>query len=181
MRAEQAAARRAAEVSSLRATLEGQLGEARRDALDARGALADVKRQLDGLLSGEWLAALEVRGAGHQAAPWGPYACAWPRDIGASEFGRCPAPAGGCWEALGVASGAKGGCELCGRALFLPAACGAVPQRPCVCAPRAGGSGSQCAAPWGSAAAVAAPACQRGGGGTAGAQGPAPHRIITYR
>lgn len=61
MRAEQAAARRAAEVSSLRATLEAQLGEARRDAMDARGALADVKRQLDGLLSGEWLAALEVR------------------------------------------------------------------------------------------------------------------------
>ena len=51
-----------AEVSELRSSLEVSLGEARGEALAAREALAAVKQQLDGLLSEEWVQALEVGG-----------------------------------------------------------------------------------------------------------------------
>ena len=61
LKAEQASARRVAEVSELRSSLEVSLREARGEALAAREALAAVKQQLDGLLSEEWVEALEVR------------------------------------------------------------------------------------------------------------------------
>eukprot|EP00198_Chlamydomonas_reinhardtii_P010923 XP_001700260.1 predicted protein [Chlamydomonas reinhardtii] len=59
LKAEQASARRVAEVSELRSSLEVSLREARGEALAAREALAAVKQQLDGLLSEEWVEALE--------------------------------------------------------------------------------------------------------------------------
>ena len=60
MKAERDAARRAAELAELRMGLEGKLGDARREALVARDEMARVKRDLDSLLTEEFLGVLEA-------------------------------------------------------------------------------------------------------------------------
>ncbi len=60
MKAEHDTARRAAELAELRSGLEGQLGAARREALAVRDEMARVKRDLDSLLTDEFLGVLEA-------------------------------------------------------------------------------------------------------------------------